>query len=283
MSATAKFCAHCGAPLTPNARFCEHCGQPVASTPAQPQPQPQPQPAFAPPPPTYAMPAQPPIQPPPRKSRAGCVIAVLLALIVLCCLAPVAGGFIFLRFSDIGQEIVPTLEAMATEMAGMPAPGALPERRGTPLVDALSGNGQIIATPRPPADTESNLPIGSANSAAANVVAQDFVGDWEVVAAQAADGSQRDDLVGEQIRLMLSDDGETILGVELPYDGPTEPGLRLRIVGGRAAAGEVIDADPAVTVTAALSEDGEELAMTMKAPSQEVSLTFRRVGEGAGQ
>ncbi len=282
MSATAKFCAHCGAPLTPNARFCEHCGQPVASAPAQPQPQPQP--AFAPPPPTYAMPVQPqPMQPPPRKSRAGCVIAVLLALIVLCCLVPVAGGFIILRFSDIGQEIVPTLEAMATEMAGMPAPGALPERRGTPLVDALSGNSQITATPRPPADTESNLPIGSANGAAANVVAQDFVGDWEVVAAQAADGSQRDDLIGNQIRLKLSDDGETILGVELPDDGATEPGLWLRVAGGRAAAGEVIDADPPVAVTATLSEDGETLAMTMKAPSQEVSLTFRRVGEGTGQ
>lgn len=107
-----------------------------------------------------------------------------------------------------------------------------------------------------------------------------------MVAAQAADGSQRDDVIGEQIRLMVSDDGETILGVDLPYEGPSEPGLWLRVVGGRTAAGEVIDADPAIAVTATLSEDGEELEMRMQSADtalQEVWLTFRRVGEGAGQ
>ena len=224
-----------------------------------------------------------PPQPPPRTSRAGWVIAVLLALIVLCCVVPVAGAFIFFRFSDIGQEIVPTLEAMATEMAGMPAPD-LPPARGTPLADALAGDEQATVTPRPFIDTEAETPIDSDGNAP-DAIPQDFAGDWEVVAAQAADGSQRDDLVGEQIRLMLSDDGETILGVGLPYDGPTEPDLWLRVVGGRAAAGEV--ADPAVTDTVTLSEDGEELEMTMRVQfantaSQEVSLTLRRVGEGAG-
>ncbi|MGQ9904694.1 MAG: hypothetical protein ACUVRU_10340, partial [Anaerolineae bacterium] len=181
----------------------------------------------------------------------------------------------------------PTLEAMATEVAEAPAPDQPRAPRGTPLSEALGGDEQATVTPRPFIDTETETPVDS-DGVAPDAIPQDFVGDWEVVAAQAADGSQRDDLVGEQIRFMLSDDGETILGVDLPYEGPTEPGLWLRVVGGRTAAGEAIDADPAITVTVTLSEDGEELEMTMRVESantasQEVSLTLRRVGEGAGQ
>ncbi len=276
MSTSPKFCAHCGAPLTPNSRFCEHCGQPVAPTQSASPQVPMMMPTAT---PVVMMPAQAP----PRKSRAGCVIGVLLAGLVLCCIAPVAGGFIFFRFSDAGRAIVPTLEAMATEMAGLSTPDSPPAARATSLADALSGNDQATDTPRPVADGESSLPIGSATRAVADAVAQDFVGDWEVIAAQEGDGTQRDDLIGEQIRLMLSDDGETILGVELPYDGPTEPGLWLKAVGERSAAGEVIDTDPTVTVTATLSEDGQQLEMTMGTSTQEVSLTFQRIGAGDGQ
>ncbi|MGQ9816052.1 MAG: zinc-ribbon domain-containing protein, partial [Candidatus Roseilinea sp.] len=104
MSTPSKFCVHCGAALSSGARFCEQCGQPAApaqasAVPDQPAPIP---PAQAYPIPQAAMPPQPPMQLPPRKSRAGCVIAVLLALMVLCCGVRVAGAFMFCVFGDIG-------------------------------------------------------------------------------------------------------------------------------------------------------------------------------------
>lgn len=275
MNATPKFCAHCGAPLTSNSRFCEHCGQPVAA--AQPVAAPA-QPAAVPPAQTYpgpppVMPMQPPpAQPPPRKSRAGCVIAVLLALIVLCCIVPVVGAFALFRFTDIG-EIVPTLEAMATEMAVTPGP----QPQVTSLVDALAGDDRATATPGGIIESVTDAPVSPGDG---DATPQDFVGDWEVVSAQQGDGSPRDDLIGEQIRFMLSDDGETILGVELPYTGPTEPGMWLKVVGGRAAAGEVIDSDPLISVTATLSPDGNEIEMTMRAAADEVTLTLERIGDG---
>lgn len=276
MSNSPRFCAQCGKPLTPDSRFCEHCGQPVASAqPAAPPSQPAPvPPAQTYPSPPPVMPMQPPpAQPSPRKSRAGCVIAVLLALLVLCCVAPVVSVFVLFRFTDIGNEIVPTLEAMATEMAVTPGP----EPQVTSLVDALTGDDRATSTPRAIIDAETDTPISSGEG---DATPQDFVGDWEVVSAQQGDGSPRDDLIGDQIRFMLSDDGETILGVELPYDGPTEPGLWMKVVGGRAAAGEVIDTDPVVGVTATLSQDGNQIEMTMRASPDEVTLTFERVGDG---
>ncbi|WP_225048309.1 zinc ribbon domain-containing protein [Lacticaseibacillus kribbianus] len=56
-----KFCANCGAPLTPNAKFCSHCGARVAVAPAD-------QPAPAQPTPVAAQPAQP-TQPTPAAAQ----------------------------------------------------------------------------------------------------------------------------------------------------------------------------------------------------------------------
>jgi hypothetical protein len=47
---SAKYCAHCGAPLPPDVRFCTQCGRPVQASPAASEPVPQ-APAYAPVPP----------------------------------------------------------------------------------------------------------------------------------------------------------------------------------------------------------------------------------------
>ena len=64
MNTQAKYCANCGAPLTPDARFCDSCGTPATSSaPIQQAPPPRmsaPPPAFTPPPPQQA-PYQPPV------------------------------------------------------------------------------------------------------------------------------------------------------------------------------------------------------------------------------
>lgn len=257
-----------GGLVSPAQSSLEQPPPPPASSPSgQPQP---PSPAYSGPPPA------PPPQLPPRKSRAGCVIAIALGLIVLCCVAPVVGGIAFFSLTDIGREIVPTLEAIVTEAAEPSAAEGRPTPRGTPLIDVLGGNGRATATPRGVLDFDAD--------ASSDAAPQDFVGDWEVVAAQDADGP-RDDVIGDQMRLMLAEDGETILSVGLPYDASTEPDMSLRVVGGRTAAGEVINADPPIQVAITLSDDGQELDMTLRmepadAPAEEVSLTFARIGNG---
>ena len=55
---SAKYCAHCGAPIHPDVRFCTQCGRPVQAPPAVPEPAPQ-APAYAPAPPAAAGSAPP--------------------------------------------------------------------------------------------------------------------------------------------------------------------------------------------------------------------------------
>lgn len=54
-----KYCANCGAPLTPDSRFCDGCGTPVtaAQPPVQSAP-PPPRPVYSPPPPPMTQPTR---------------------------------------------------------------------------------------------------------------------------------------------------------------------------------------------------------------------------------
>ena len=85
-----KTCPNCRAPLVDTAMYCDNCGAPAAPTPVQPAPFPYPPVA---PPPAYTAGPQPPYAQaygagapaphlPPKKSRAGCIVAVILLVIL---------------------------------------------------------------------------------------------------------------------------------------------------------------------------------------------------------
>ncbi|MCS7060139.1 MAG: hypothetical protein RMN25_03150 [Anaerolineae bacterium] len=206
---------------------------------------------------------------PPRTNRTGCVLGVVLAVIVLCCVVLLIAGVMLFNLGDFDGESWLGFELTPTAVARTPPPRSPSDSGGLALEEALGGSGGPTPTGQP--------------APALPATADDFVGVWEVIAAQDADGSPRDDLVGGQIRLLLADDGETILGVQPPDKEPTEADLSLQVSEGRTAVGEIINSDPKVVVTVVLSEDGQELELTMSTSSQEVLLVLKRIEDGAGQ
>lgn len=148
-------CPNCSAPVRDGDQFCGECGgrmpaagqaapppayspppPPTYVPPQQPSYAPPPQPSYsAPPPPAYAPPPQPSYAPaggyapaPEKKSRTGCIIAVVVAaLLALCCIGPVVT--FMLAPSVITEILPPDIMQIIDEMMGTtptPAPGGLP-------------------------------------------------------------------------------------------------------------------------------------------------------------
>lgn len=124
MSATPRFCAHCGSALTPGKRFCEACGAPVVESPVQTAlpPPPPPPPTGAglrpvPPPPAgvpAARPAPSTARPAKRSGCGGIGLWLGMALIagtLFCLTAGIVGALWYANRSDSRQSAVGQVEA----------------------------------------------------------------------------------------------------------------------------------------------------------------------------
>jgi hypothetical protein len=197
-----KTCPNCRAPLVDTAGYCDNCGAPAAPVPAQPvPPAPSPYPPVA-PPPAYTAGPQPPYAQaygagapaphlPPKKSRVGCIVAVILLVFLGLAglvVALAVAGLLFFGARSVPDSAQPVVVSAPSGADGY----ATPEEA---VMLQYAGNSEVGSKTESRTETRAVVWVGENNGEyfISYTVEKGADGLWRITSSKALEYDEDDD------------------------------------------------------------------------------------------